>query len=242
MKIDIQEIINTKIKDMEEKKVVEKCIEETIEKTVIKAVTSAIDGYTIERLIKDKVEKEVSEVVSAIGFTAYNGFIAEKIKKIVEDTCNADISEKIEKTFNEILINKRENVKLSEICEKYRNYICEAADEDEKYSLEHFYVNIEAKEYPYNWLTFTFAKEKPSSYHSYGNEEVEFTVHRDRDGENKGTISTVYLDGKSINDTFKFGGMSEIELLLVNLSYNKTPIIIDVESEDDIDNYFDIDN
>jgi hypothetical protein len=35
--------------------------------------------------------------------------------------------------------------------------------------------------------------------------------------------------------------MTDIECLLVNISYNKTPIEIDVEHEDDIDSSFDID-
>lgn len=239
MKIDIQEIINSKIKDMEENKVVEKAIEKTIEKTVIDAVIDAIDGYKIKRLIEDKVENEVSDVVSDIGFTAYNSFIAEKVKKIVEETCKADVVEKIEKTFNEILINKRENIKLSEICEMYKEHLNECLDEDEKYSLEHFYVSVEEEGYPYNWLKFKFAKEE-SDYHSYGDEEVTFTVHRNKD-DKTGWISTVYLDGKSIDNTFKFGHMSDVELLLVNIAYNQTPIIVDVESEDDIDNSFDID-
>lgn len=239
MNIDISKIINDKIKNMDENKIVEKAIEDTIEKTIIKAVTDSIDGYSMKRLIEDKVEKEVSEVVSQVGFTAYNSFIAEKIKKITEGVINDDISKKIEQTFNEILVMKRDNIKLSEICEKYREYICEEVEESEKYSLENFYVSVEDKGYPYDWLEFKFAKEK-SGYRSILDEGVEFTVHRNRDNKNLGWINTVYIDGNSISDKIKFGNMSEIESLLVNLAYNKTPIIIDVESEDDIDSSFDV--
>lgn len=45
MKIDIQEIVNLKIKAMEENKVVEKTIQDTLEKTIINAITSALDSY-----------------------------------------------------------------------------------------------------------------------------------------------------------------------------------------------------
>ncbi|KEH93242.1 hypothetical protein [Clostridium botulinum] len=239
MKIDIQEIVNSKIKDMEEKKIVEKTIEDTLEKTIIQAVTNALDGYKLRNLIEDKVGKEVSEVVSQIGFTAYNGFIAEKVKQITEDVCNKDISDKIQKTFNEILIVKRDNVKLSEICEKYREHICEVVDESEKYDLEDFYVSVENGKAPYNWITFKFAKEK-NKYRSYGDQEIEFTVHRNEDGKT-GWIGTVYIDGHNLQESMDFGTMSDIERLIVNIAYNKTPIIIDIEDEDDIDNSFDID-
>lgn len=240
MNIDISKIVIDKIKDMEEKKVVENAIEETIEKSIVKAVKDALESYRLRHTIEEKVEKEVSAVVSQIGFTGYNGFIAEKIKQIVEETCNADIAEKIEKTFNGILVIKRDSIKLSEICEKYKEYICNNTDESEKYELESFYVSVEEEGSPYNWLTFKFAKEK-SKYHSYGNNEIEFTVHRNKDGKT-GRISTVLIGGNAIDEKLNFGRMSDMEKLLCNIAYNKTPIEIDVECEDDIDNYFDIDN
>ncbi|MEL7654638.1 MAG: hypothetical protein AAGU75_01875 [Bacillota bacterium] len=56
-----------------------------------------------------------------------------------------------------------------------------------------------------------------------------------------GWIGSVYIDGHGIDNKLNFGRMSEIEALLVNLTYNKTPIIIDVESEDDLDTSFYID-
>ena len=56
MNINIGEIVNNKIKEMEEKKVIETLIAETTEKSVTKAITDAIDGYTIKRIIEKKVE------------------------------------------------------------------------------------------------------------------------------------------------------------------------------------------
>jgi hypothetical protein len=185
------------------------------------------------------MEKEISEVVSSIGFTAYNSYISEKVKKIVEDTCYSDISDKIQKTFNDILVIKRDSVKISEICKLYRDYICENTDESEKYSLESFHVEI--KESEYGWLDFTFAKEKSRSY-SYGDESIRFTVHKKSTRDSKvGWIGSVYIDGSSIEKDLTFKHMSDVALLLINIYYNKTPIEIDVENEDDIDNSFDID-
>ena len=57
---------------------------------------------------------------------------------ITEDVCREDIANKIQKTFNDLLIVKRENVKLSEIFEKYKDYMDENTDEEDKYSLERF--------------------------------------------------------------------------------------------------------
>ena len=241
MKIDIQEIVNAKIKDMEEKRVVEIAIEETLEKSIIKAVVDALDHYEIRNIIKDKIRKEVSEVVTDIGFTAYNSFIAEKVKAITEDVCHKDIADKIQQTFDEILVIKRDSIKLSEICNEYRKWICNAVDEDEKYGLENFYVSVEESEY--GWLKFKFGREKPSSRYGHSDENsIEFIVHKNHDDKKIGWISQVTIDGEGIDKKLNFGRMSSIDLLLINSAYNKTPIEIDVEGEDDLDSSFDVGN
>ena len=84
MNIDINSIVNNKLKEMEENKTIETLLEENIEKAITKGIEGALDSYSLLRQIEDKVEKQVSEVVNDIGFTAYNSFIAEKIKQKVE--------------------------------------------------------------------------------------------------------------------------------------------------------------
>ncbi|AIY82201.1 hypothetical protein U728_3767 (plasmid) [Clostridium botulinum 202F] len=241
MNIDINAIVNNKLKEMEENNTIEKVLEENIEKAIIKGIEGALDSYSLKHQIEDKVEKQVSEVVSEIGFTGYNGFIAEKIKMITEEVCRKDVAEKIQKTFNDILVIKRENIKLSEIFEKYRDYMNESTDEEDKYSLENFWVDIEESEY--GWITYKMAREKPErSYYRDDENYIEFTVYPDRDDKKIGSMNTVYIGDKRLENTFKLGNMTEIESLITNIYYNKTPIIIDIEGDDDIETYFDIDN
>jgi hypothetical protein len=241
MNINIQEIVDNKIKSMNDDGTVRKAIEQTIETTILKSITDALSAYSLRNDIQDQITKEVSGVVKNIGFTAYNSFIAEKVKQITEGACRADIAEKIQKAFNEMLVVKRDSIKLSEICNAYREWICAWVDESEKYSLERFHVSVEENEYPYDWLTFKFDKEKSDRYRSNSIESIEFTVHRSVKDKGIGTIGTLYISGHSIKDSLNFGNMSSVETLLINLSYNNTPIEIDVECEDDIDNSFDVD-
>lgn len=236
MNIDISKIIEDKIKDMEEKKIVETTIQETLQNSIVAAVKSALEGYTLRHMIEDKMEKEVSNVVSNIGFTGYNGFIAEKVKEIVQGTLNEDIVAKITKKFNEILVRKRDKIKLSEICDFYRKYICENTDESEQYDLQYFHVSINENE-EYHWIDVEFAKEKDG----YSGDKIKFTIHRRYDNRGFGKIGSLYIDGYGVDKTVSFGHMTDIELLLVNLKYNNTPIEIDVTDEDDIDTSFDID-
>jgi hypothetical protein len=70
---------------------------------------------------------------------------------------------------------------------------------------------------------------------------IRFTLHRKHGTKDMGYIGNTFIDGYNIKEKFRFGHMSTIELLLVNLTYNETPIIIDIESEDDIDSSYDVD-
>lgn len=221
---------------MEENKVVENLIAETIEKSVVKAVSEAIDGYTIKRTIEKKVEKEVCDIVNDIGFTAYNTFIANKVKDITEGTIRKDLEDKIQGTLNGILLNKKENIKLSDLFEMYRDHLNSDTDEHEKYELENFVVEIEDNDR--GWITYKLSKEK--SKYSWDKFDIEFIIHENYNDESNGTMWKVKLDGENVDNSLKLGYRSEFENLLVNLMYNETVIEIDIEDEDDIDTSFDI--
>lgn len=242
MNIDIKAIIDNKIEEMDKNNEVQKCIEEGIQKAIISGVKEALDGYSIKRIIEDKMKEQVSQNLESLDFTSYNSFIAYKIKSIIEGTCKKDLCDKIEKTFSEIFVTKRENIKLSEIIEKYRDWICEQVDEDEKYSLEHFHVDFD-EDASYHWITITLSKEDDD--YRYDDTKIKFTVHRKSDDEdnekfNIGWLGSTYIDNEKIDKKIKIGNLSDIEELLINIYYNETPIIIDCD-EYDVDNSFDID-
>jgi hypothetical protein len=194
-------------------------------------------------MIEDQVEAQVSSIVSNIGFTAYNSFIAEQVKHIAEDVCHEDITAKILKIFNDIYVMKRESIKLSEIFGAYREYINDEIEESEQYDLEgHWYASMEENE-DYHWLDIKLGKEKSRDrFRSHEEHAIEFTVHRKGGKDSKeGWIGSIYIEGRSMEDVTKLGSFSKMETLLFNIAYNKTPIEIDVEDEDDIDNSFNID-
>ncbi len=241
MNLNIQEIVDNKIKALNDNGTIKAAIEKTIEETMLKAITDALGDYSLRRSIEKQVSEQVSSVVADIGFTAYNSFIAEKVKQITEEVCRADVAAKIQKTFDEMLVVKRDNIKLSEIFKQYRNWVCEEVDDSEKYSLEHFYVKFELNE-KYDWYNVELAQEEPKDrYSRYSSDVISFTLHKKHNEPGMGYISSTYLDGRNIKDKFRFRNLSDIEVLLINLTYNETPIIIDIESEDDIDTSYDVD-
>lgn len=242
MNINISGIVNNKIKEMEENETVEKLIEENVENIISKAIIDALGGYKVKMQIEDNIEKEVSETIRTIGFEGYNKFIAEKFKQITDGVLQEDIQNKVSKTMDNIFFKKVDSIKLSEIFDKYREYLCDSLEYYEKDDLnDEFFLSIKEHD-EYGWLDITLNRETPSSsiYSCRNDVEASFTIHRKHRDKENGYISSVRLEGIDVKENMKFN-VNEFEALLCNLSYNDTNIEIDVEDEDDIDTTLDLD-
>nr|WP_319488584.1 hypothetical protein [uncultured Caproiciproducens sp.] len=238
MELNIQAIADSKIQAMHESGEIQKRIEDDVQKTVLGAIDSAISGYEIRREIEKSVSENVSSVVKEIGFSGYNGFIAQTIKNITEGVMREDLAQKIQKVFNDMLIVKHDGIKLSEIFEAYRKWVCEDVDESDKYDRQHFVCDIETKEDgSFTWYYIKFNDKESESYEE---PQIKFTLLDYRE-KGKSTISSLELDGENVKGKFKLGRLDPVQSLLANLYFNESEIILDVDDIDD-DNSFDVDD
>lgn len=242
MSININEIAQKKILEMEESGEIKNHIESKLHSLVLESVTSAFDGYEIRKQLREKIEKQVAPCINALDFTAYNSFMCEKFRQITEEYLKEDISKKISSTFEEIFMLKRESIKLSEIFKAYQDWLIEELEENERYELNNeFYTSMEESDY--RFLECSLSKEEPSSLSTYYTDKRKdiytcdfgFSVYKKQSNPGYGEIFTVYFEGKSVKDVLKITSYNKFQSLLLNLYYNKTPIILDVQDECDID-------
>ena len=85
MNIDVSAIISAKLAQLEADGVIKKKIEETLEKTLMQAITDEINSYSFRSGIQKQVKESISNVAEDCGFSAYNGFIVERVKAIVQE-------------------------------------------------------------------------------------------------------------------------------------------------------------
>ena len=245
MSVDVNKIAQEKIAAMEESGEIEKYIEDKLKNLILDSISSALDGYELRKLIKTKIEKEVAPCVNRLDFKAYNSFICEKFRQITEEYLKEDISKKISDTFENIFMLKRESIKLSEIFEAYRRWLLEDLEENEKYELNNeFYASVKDD----TWLECAISKEVPDKLTSFGGSRKDiyscdfgFTVHKTYGKNGVGRICNVYFEGSSVKDVLKVTSYNDFQSLLLNLYYNETPVILDVENESDIDTSLDLD-
>jgi len=243
MNIDVSQIVAAKLAQLDEDGTIKRKIEETLEKTILSAITSELESYSFRSNIQEQLKASVSTIAADCGLSAYNGYIAEKCKTIVQNLFTTDISERVEKALNDIMFTKHENIKLSDIFKRYREWVLEDTDESDKYERETFTHALEVKEEG-AWTRYVckFADHTLSS-HIYGKEDPDIEIRFSTwNGDNRKTssISMLFLNGHYMKDSFKVGRLTDFEAFILNLYYNETQIILDDEDVDE-DPYFDID-
>lgn len=237
--LDINKIAQDKIAAMEESGQVKEHIEKEVEKLVLGSVSNALSSWSILSEIEGKAKESVSQVLGALDFTAYNSFIAEKVRQLTTGALRDDVARKVNDIFESIFIQKRDSIKLSEIFKAYREWLISDLDEYEPYELNNeFYAEIEDDE-RFSWLKCRLSKTEPEKTYFgkvyEGDVDFSFTVSRETSNPNVGSILTVYAKGENIHDKLKFHGYNDFEVLILNLLYNETPIEIDIEDDSDID-------
>lgn len=240
MNINVTEIVQSKIDSLDAEGVVEKAIVETFEKAVIKAVTDSLDSYKLRNTIENKMTEQVSKVVADLDFQSYNSFMVEKMMQIINETCREDVCQKIEKKFRDIFLCQLTKIKLSDIFKKYREIACQDVEEQDKWERvdDGWHCKCELSEY--GRIDCELDYKNMGSHRYKADSQISFTVHRNHEDKSEGKIICLYLDGKKLEEKFKFGRLNDVELILVQAAMNEIPIIIDVEDTDDIDNSFDV--
>ncbi len=240
MEINISGIVTAKLEQMEHDGIIEKKIEETLEKSIMDAITSELSGYSFKHAISKQMSDGIGEIAANCGFSAYNGFIAERVKAIIQDMYTSDISQKVQAALDDVMLKQHENVKLSDIFQAYRKWVLENTEESEKYERQKFTHQLYVKEDGnFTHYTCTFADHLLDAYgyRERGDVELRFCTFGDKD---KATISSIHLANRDISKSLRIGTLSDFEAFVVNLFYNKTDIIMDVDDVEE-DPYFDID-
>lgn len=241
MSIDINKIALEKINEMEESGEIKKHFEDKLQKLVLDSVSSALDDYNLKRKIKEKVEQQISPCLDTLNFSGYNSFICQKIKQISEDYLSEDISLKVVDMFEKMFVHKRESIKLSEIFDAYREWITGYLDDNEKYENDNeFYASVDIDNGCTYFIDCALSEKEPEKSYlnpdrkdiyvaDYGFRISKYTT------DEYGKIFSVYFNGHKIEDFLKIASYNKFETLLLNLYYNETPVIIDIDDTCDID-------
>lgn len=229
MNINISEIVTAKLAQMDREGVIQRKIEETLEKTILGAITSELDSYAFRSEIGKQLRESVSTVAENCGLSAYNGFIAERVRDIVRDLYEADIAERIQKILSDVLLKKHEHVKLSDIFRVYREWVSDFVDSDDQRERKYYTAALDVRN-DGSWKSVSCRFAEEPDREDSPDVEIRFMVWRD---DAKARVSALYLDGKAARSMVRIGGLTEFEAFVANLYYNETEVELDIDEVND---------
>lgn len=231
MNIDFNQIVNQKLLQMEQDGVIQQKIESALEKSIMDAIDNQLGSWQFKDSLGKQLQEGVSSVAKDCGLAAYNTFITERVKVIVDQLASEDLGKKIEAAVDEILVQRYENVKLSDIFRRYREYVMNAVDERDKYDRQNFVSELDIRENGvfthYNCRFSEYSEWEPGEV---GNVEIHFCCYREDETE----VAWLRIDGSNIENTLRLGTLTEFERYVTNLYFNHTKVVIDAEMVDQI--------
>lgn len=232
MNIDVDAIVGEKLRQLDEDGVVQKAIEETVEKSLLSAIKDAIDSYKIKREIQEKVEKQISDAVGVLDFSSYNAIMVKRMREIINSYAGDDVANKTTEMLESLFVTKRESIRLSEIFEAYRKYAISEMDYDDHHSGDEFLAYYDPTDE--HWAKVAFDKDANPT----GDKEISFRLYGGYGDNVPYHITSLMFDGSPIDCKAQLGYLNDVEQLLVQCYYNKTPVIIDEEELRFFDNSY----
>lgn len=220
--INLSEVCEQTIQRMKDEKVIETLVSTTIENTIKECITGYFKSYTFERAIGEKLNLQSAEIITALGLDDFNKYVLEIIEKVIGK--NEPIAEE---SVNIIFGNPIKEIKLSEILIRYKEYLENELDEDEKAKISEFEYKIED--------SYFYRKVKLKSNDE---ESFEITIRRAQ-----GKVSRIYKGEEVealVKKVFRSRYNSDFELWLLKLELDETKIIIDEEECEYIDTELEI--
>lgn len=228
MEININEIASAKIKVMEESGEIRKIIENGVEETVKKAIESACKDYEFRNEISKGILSLLGEVAKDINFSAYSNFLRDRMNTQIEKYVKNDMINLMRDSFEKTYFNMPEDIKLSDILNKYKEYIIGHLDDSDKKEWGHIDFSFEM-EYS------SFIKIKAGSPHKkrYDHFEkgLEMCLYSHNLKENKAKISWIRFDGNDFKTCMDLASLNEFEILMFNLMFTQKEIDVDIDED-----------
>lgn len=227
MEIDINEIASSKIKAMEESGLIRKRIEDGVEKTVYEAIDSACSGYELKNGIRESISRTIGEVAKNVNMSAYANFLRDRMNEQIEAYVKNDMINLMRDSFEKTYFNMPEDIKLSDILAKYKEYLEDELDTDDKKEWGKIDFSFEI-EYS-SFIRIKAGKPGAKNFGRYDN-GFEISIYMPTPKE-KGTICSIHCGEKDFKTSMNLRNLSSFEILMFNLMFTQKEIEVDIDED-----------
>lgn len=240
MTIDFSQLFADRLKELDESGEIKTFLDDAIKRAIESSIKSALDSYEFRNKLREALCEGAHSVINDVGLTAYNQLIADRLRATLSDVVMPDMGNKIADVLTETVLQKHDGIKLSEIAERYRDFVFHDLDDEEKREKEQFMFSVEdvtntTRAYSSNFTDYSvcFSEEDGDSHPNVSMKLLQFQ-------DKPATISWIEFNGKAYfgRDSIR---LNKFEAFVANLCLNKTGIIVDLDECYGFDTEYDVD-
>lgn len=228
MELDVTKIVNEKVEALLESGELEKAITAGVEKNIKSAINEAINDYRWTHTIKENLSKVLGEAASNVNFAAYANFLRDRMNDQIEKYVKDDMINLMRDSFEKMYFNMPEDIKLSDILQKYKEYLENNLDSDDKKDWGHIDFSFE-EEYS-SFIRIEAGKPNGGGRGRF-EKGLSMSLYKDSSSENKATISWIELDGNDFHTCTDLRRLTEFEILMFNLMFTRKQIEVDINED-----------
>lgn len=236
--MDIQKIINDKTEEVLTSGEVEKLIQSNIEQSITGAIKDKFGGYYFKREIENKLSEIIDPALKEVSLDNYKDVILGRINNILKGFLDAELVDKVEKSYRDIFTGKTEDIKISEVFEIIRDWF--KSDDQDDYG-EHFSVEISegsrgSSDSSFEHYTIRFDEESDKSDYYDWDYEFKLCIYKGQPS-SISSLKTPNLKygGKEEGVLLRARDLDSIERFLLNAFFSERKIIMDVTDSGEID-------
>lgn len=226
MELDINKIVDEKITSMLTNGEIEKLIATGVENNLKKAIQSATEDYNWKRTIEEGLEKVIGEVASKVNFSAYANFLRDRMNDQINRYAKNDMINLMRDSFEKVYLKVPENIKLSDILNKYKEYVEDNLDIDDKKEWGHIRFSFEREMSSFIKIIAGDPSKKRYGQHD---KSLELELYIPSSSRAKARICWIRFDGNDFKTCMDFNRMSEFEVLMFNLMFTQREFEIDID-------------
>jgi len=240
--LDINKIVNDKVKSILESGDIEKSIEDAVETSVKKALTDKFECYTFTRELEKKFSTFVDPVLSELDFSSYAGIVKSRMLSVINSVLDKNIADQVESLEKSLFKINNDPIKVTSILDEFK----EECRDDDCCSQDDFDLDIEVEDsgdsFKYVIVNFSKEREEKKLFSSYSTTKTyENSIRLMKYKEEPYTISWVTLEGDrySTGDSIKrIAHLSQHQRTILNAFFSNRVIDVDIEDAGDFDTSF----
>lgn len=230
--MDVQEIVNEKIKSIVESGELQESIEKNVEASVFASIKEKFSGYSFRSDIEKALSEKIDPVLKNLDLSTLSAVVGERYNAILHKVLDGNLADQAEKFYQSVFMLNNEPLKISDFLEVVKK--CFTPDDHEHPDEESFFLSMGEDESYRSWFRICF-DESPDSNSSDAANEITLSKSSGENGNYR--ILSMTIDGIGFccgsKEIKKIGSLNEFEKVIINAFFNEREIILDIEDEND---------